>query len=97
LSSHSETECDWRAIFRVNPKHQPSYLELNQYSPPLYCFLTGALKIKIYKTIILTLVLYGYGIWFLTLMQEHRLGVLEHRMLIIFEFKMEEVRKAGDD
>jgi hypothetical protein len=39
------------------------------------------LKIRIYKTIILALVLYGCETWSLTLREEHRLGVFENRVL----------------
>jgi hypothetical protein len=39
------------------------------------------LKIKIYKTVILPVVLYGCETWSLTLGQEHRLGVFENRVL----------------
>jgi hypothetical protein len=38
-------------------------------------------KIKIYKTIILPVVLYGCETWSLTLKEEHRLGVFENRVL----------------
>jgi hypothetical protein len=38
-------------------------------------------KIKIYKTIILPVVLYGCETWFLTLREEHRLRMFENRML----------------
>jgi hypothetical protein len=38
-------------------------------------------KIRIYKTIILPVVLYGCESWCLTLREEHRLGVFENRML----------------
>jgi hypothetical protein len=38
-------------------------------------------KIRIYKTIILPVALYGYEIWSLTLREEHRLRVFENRML----------------
>jgi hypothetical protein len=38
-------------------------------------------KIKIYKTIILTVVLYVCETWSLTLREEHRLRVFENRML----------------
>jgi hypothetical protein len=37
-------------------------------------------KIKIYKTIILPVVLYGYEAWSLTLREEHRLWVFENRV-----------------
>jgi hypothetical protein len=49
------------------------------------------LKIKIYKTVILPVVLYGCETWSLTLREEHRLRVFENRMLKkIFEPKREE-------
>jgi hypothetical protein len=38
-------------------------------------------KIKIYKTIILPMVLYGCETWSLTLREEHRLRVFENRVL----------------
>jgi hypothetical protein len=38
-------------------------------------------KIRIYKTIILPLVLYGCETWSLTLREEHRLRVFENRVL----------------
>jgi hypothetical protein len=39
------------------------------------------LKIKIHKTVILPIVLYGYETWSLTLREEHRLRVFENRVL----------------
>jgi hypothetical protein len=39
------------------------------------------LKIRIYKTIILPVVLYGCETWSLTLREEHRLWVFENRVL----------------
>ena len=39
------------------------------------------LKIKIYRTIILPVVLYGCETWSLTLREEHRLRVFENRVL----------------
>jgi hypothetical protein len=39
------------------------------------------LKVKIYKTIILLVVLYGCETWSLTLRKEHRLRVFENRVL----------------
>jgi hypothetical protein len=38
-------------------------------------------KVKIYKAIILPVILYGYEIWSLTLREEHRLRVFENRLL----------------
>jgi hypothetical protein len=46
-----------------------------------FSLLTKNLKIKIYRNIILSVVLYGCEIWSLILMQEHRLRVLENRVL----------------
>ena len=43
--------------------------------------LSKNLKIKIYRTIILPVVLYGYETWSLTLMEEHRLRVYKSRVL----------------
>jgi hypothetical protein len=50
------------------------------------------LKVKIYKTIILAVVLYGCETWSLTLREEHRLRVFENRVLRrIFGRKRNEV------
>jgi hypothetical protein len=54
--------------------------------------LSKNLKIRIYKTIILPVVLYGCETWSLTLREEYRLRVLENRVLRrIFESKRDEV------
>jgi hypothetical protein len=42
------------------------------------------LKIKIYKTVILPVVLYGCETWSITLRDEHRLRIFENRVLRIF-------------
>jgi hypothetical protein len=42
--------------------------------------LSGNIKVKIYKTIILP-VLYGCETWSVTLREQHRLGVFENRVL----------------
>jgi hypothetical protein len=50
------------------------------------------LKIRIYKTIILPVVLHGCETWSPTLREEHRLGVFENRVLRrIFGPKRDEV------
>jgi hypothetical protein len=50
------------------------------------------LKIRIYKTIILPLVLYGCETWSLTLREEHRLRVFVNRVLRrIFGLKRNDV------
>jgi hypothetical protein len=43
--------------------------------------LSGNVKVKTYKTIILPVVLYGCETWSLTLREEHRLRVFENRVL----------------
>jgi hypothetical protein len=48
------------------------------------------LKIKIHRTIILLVVLYGCETWSLTLREEHRLRVFQNRMLRIFGPKKDE-------
>jgi hypothetical protein len=56
--------------------------------------LSRNVKVKIYKTIILPVVLYGCETWFLTLREEHRLRVLENRVLRrIFGPKRNEVTR----
>jgi len=54
--------------------------------------LSKNLKIKIYRTVILPVVLYGCGTWSLTLREERRLRVFENRVLRrIFGLKRDEV------
>jgi hypothetical protein len=49
-------------------------------------------NLKIYRNIILSVVLYGFETWSLTLREEHRLRVFENRVLRrIFGAKMGEV------
>jgi len=43
--------------------------------------LSKNIKIKVYRTIILLVVFYGYGTWSLTLREERRLSVFENRVL----------------
>jgi hypothetical protein len=57
----------------------------------LSCLISKNLKIKIYKTVILPVVLYGCETWSLTLVEEHRLTVFENKGLRkIFGTKREE-------
>jgi hypothetical protein len=50
------------------------------------------MKIRVYRTIILPLVLYGYETWSLALREEQRLRVLENRVVRrIFGPKRDEV------
>jgi hypothetical protein len=54
--------------------------------------LSKNVKIRIYKTIILPVVLYGCETWSLTVRREHRLRVFENRVLRrIFGLKKDEV------
>jgi hypothetical protein len=54
--------------------------------------LSRNVKVKIHKTIILPVVLYGCDTWSLTLREKHRLRVLENRVLRrIFGSKRDEV------
>jgi hypothetical protein len=59
--------------------------------------LSRSVKVKIYKTIILPVVLYGCDTWPLTLREENRLRVLENRVLRrISGPKKNEVTKNGE-
>jgi hypothetical protein len=65
---------------------------LLSFSPKSFVFPSHIkeLNIKIYKTVILPVVLYGYRTWSVTLRDEHRLRVFENRVLRrIFEPKKE--------
>jgi hypothetical protein len=66
---------------------------LLSFSPKSFVFPSHIknLKIKIYKTVILPVVLYGCATWSLTLREEHRLRVFENEVLRrIFGPKREE-------
>jgi hypothetical protein len=52
--------------------------------------LSKNINVRIYKTIILPVVLYGRETWSLTLRDEHRLRVFVKRVLTIFGPKMDE-------
>ncbi|KAJ4441931.1 hypothetical protein ANN_11794 [Periplaneta americana] len=57
-----------------------------------YSLLSRNLKVRIYKTVILPVVLYGCETWTLTLRKEHRLRVFENKVLRkIFGAKRDEV------
>jgi hypothetical protein len=60
--------------------------------------LSKKLKIKIYRTIIVPVVLYGCEAWSLTLREEHRLKVFENRVLRrVFGPKGDEVTGNGEN
>ena len=57
-------------------------------------FVSKNLKIKIYRTIILPVVLYGCETWSLTMREEHRLRVFENWVLSrIFDPKRDDVTR----
>ena len=61
-------------------------------------FLSKNLKIKIYRTIILPVVLYRCETWSLTLREERRLRVFENRVLrTVFGPKRDEVTGNGEN
>ncbi|KAJ4445728.1 hypothetical protein ANN_12413 [Periplaneta americana] len=67
------------------------YEELVSVKQGLY-LLSKNLKVRIYKTVILPVVLYGYETWTLTLREEQRLRVFENKILRkIFGAKKDEV------
>jgi hypothetical protein len=45
------------------------------------CLLSRNIKVKLYRTVILPVVLYGCETWSLTLREEHRLEVFDNNML----------------
>jgi len=63
---------------RLNSGNTCYHSVQNLLSPSL---LSKNLKIQIYRTIILPVVLYGCETWSLTLKEEHRLRVFENRVL----------------
>jgi hypothetical protein len=74
---------------RLNPRNACYHLVQSLLSSRL---LARNSKVKIYKTIILPVVLYGCETWSLTLREEHRLRVFEKRVLRrIFGPKRDEV------
>ena len=58
--------------------------------------ITNRLSIH-YRTIILTVVLYGCETWSLTLREERRLRVFENRVLRVFGPKRDEVTGNGEN
>ena len=60
--------------------------------------LSKNLRIKIYRTIILPVVLYGCETWSLTLREEHRLRVFQNRVLRrIFGPKKDREEESGEN
>jgi len=59
-----------------------------------FSLLSKNIKIKIYRTIILPVVLYGCETWSLTLREENRLRLFENTVVRVFGLKRDEV--AGE-
>ena len=60
--------------------------------------LSKKLKINVYRTVILPVVLYGFETWSLTLKEEHRLRMFENRVLRkIYGPKKEEWRNLHNE
>ena len=77
--------CMYRAFFTA---YYPDQLMHNIYLLIIFYYIASTLslisknlKIKIYRTIILPVVLYGCETWLLTLTEERRLRVFENRVL----------------
>jgi hypothetical protein len=66
---------------RLNSGNACYYSVQNLLSYRLISKKKKKLNIKIYRTVILPIVLYGYETWSLTLKVEHRLRVFENRVL----------------
>jgi hypothetical protein len=56
------------------------------------CFLTTNIKIKIYRTVTLPVVLCGCETWSVTLWEEYRLRMFENRVMRIFGYEKETVK-----
>jgi hypothetical protein len=72
---------------RLNSQNACYYSVQNVFCLPV---LYQKLKIKVHKTVILPVVLYGCETWSLTLGEEHRVRIFENRVLRIFGPKREE-------
>jgi hypothetical protein len=66
---------------RLNSGNACYHLVQNLLSSRL---LSKNVKVRIYKTLILPVVLYGHETWSLTVREEHKLRVFENRVLRIF-------------
>jgi hypothetical protein len=60
-----------------------------------YRLLSKNTKIRVYRTIILPVVLYAYETWSLTLREEQRMRVFQNRVLRIFGSKRDEATGEG--
>ena len=87
LTNHNSIQVEIKS--RLKSRNACYYSVQNLLSSRL---LSKNLKIKIYKTIILPIVLYGCETWSLTLREERRLRVFENRLFRkVFGSKRDEV------
>jgi hypothetical protein len=79
-------------IFLFEQFYIPVMTATIQFRTPLsFRLLSKNIKIRLYKTIISPVVLYGCENWSLTLREEYRLRVFENRVLRIFGPKRDDV------
>jgi hypothetical protein len=71
--------CNWSNYERLQFSRDVGGWILNMDNGLYNSFLSRNIKIRIYKTIILPVVLYACGTWSLILREEHRLRVFENR------------------
>jgi hypothetical protein len=84
----------------INSGDTMQNMSMNSIVNRAHCLISKNLKIKIYRTVIMPVVLYGCETWSLTLGEEHRLRVFENGVLMIFGPKREEDgswRKSHND
>jgi hypothetical protein len=90
LDDEVDINSAWETIrqnIKISGKESPGYLKLKKHKPWFDKGCSELLdqrkqaKCRLYKTTILLVVLYGCETWFLTLREEHRLGVFENRVL----------------
>jgi hypothetical protein len=86
LKKLNEVEAREKVLLKACYHSVPNHLS----SRPL----SKNVKMRIYETIILSTVLYGYEIWSLTSREEQRLRVFENKVLRIFGPKRDEVTEG---
>ena len=81
-----------KCVFHSSSQYSPISSFVSAPYDFISCIETYKLKIKIYRTIILPVVLYGCETWSLTLREERRLRMFENRVLSrVFGPKRDEV------
>jgi hypothetical protein len=105
MKNHKEPQT-WTDSLNKQPKQQNMDMRFGTWNiRSLYragslisCLLLKSVKIRIYKTIILPVVLYGFETWSLTLREEYKLRVFENRVLRrIFGLKRDEVMGSEEN